>query len=290
METKKLAVLLEAVEMKSINKAAKKLDYSQSGLMYMLNALESEIGITILKRTHQGIVFTAAGKELEPFLRNLVDCENALYEKVRELNETTKIRFASYPSIATNWLPEVINEFRKEAQGIEIELRIGVSEIPKWLDSNEIDFALAERSFADENKWIPIWDDLMYAVVPSISPLAAETTISLEKLIEDQFILFPSINVKNTVGLMLEERNIKIKNKMEVSTVDATTLLAMVGQGLGVTFLSKLYASECPETVRMIPLDPPLIRPLGIVMKPGKFSSVVIKKFIETLIEHNSPE
>lgn len=92
--------------MNSINKAAKKLDYTQSGLTHMINALEKEIGVSILKRNHKEVELSEEGKTLEPFMRDMVDSENALFEKVRELNEMGKICIAAYPSIAANWLPD----------------------------------------------------------------------------------------------------------------------------------------------------------------------------------------
>lgn len=161
-------------------------------------------------------------------------------------------------------------------------------DIQEWLEDDEIDLGLLERALAGGNNWTPVKDDLMYAVVLASSSLAENSSISLEKLIKNQFILFPSLNVKNTVCMMLADRHMEIKNKMEVSTADASSLLAMVSHGLGVTFLSKLYMRECPDTVRMLPLEPPYVRTLGIVMKPHRFPSTLTKKFITCLKEHDS--
>ena len=44
MDTKKIAVFLEAVKMGSLKKTAEKLNYTQSGLIYLMNSLENELG------------------------------------------------------------------------------------------------------------------------------------------------------------------------------------------------------------------------------------------------------
>ena len=45
MDTRKLRVLLDTIKIKSINKAAEELGYTQSGLTYLLNSLEEELGV-----------------------------------------------------------------------------------------------------------------------------------------------------------------------------------------------------------------------------------------------------
>ena len=44
MDTKKLSILLATIQAGSLKKAAEKLNYTQSGLIYLVNSLEEEIG------------------------------------------------------------------------------------------------------------------------------------------------------------------------------------------------------------------------------------------------------
>ena len=63
MDAKKLQVILNTAKIGSINKAAEKLGYTQSGLTYLINSIEEEIGISLLNRSHMGISLTDEGNE-----------------------------------------------------------------------------------------------------------------------------------------------------------------------------------------------------------------------------------
>ena len=52
MDTKKVDALIETVRTGSINKAALELGYTQSGLTYLLNSLEGELGVIAGQEEH----------------------------------------------------------------------------------------------------------------------------------------------------------------------------------------------------------------------------------------------
>ena len=66
MNISKYKVLLTAVDMGSFSAAAQKLGYTQSGLTHMMNALETELGFSILQRGYYGIKLTPGGESFMP--------------------------------------------------------------------------------------------------------------------------------------------------------------------------------------------------------------------------------
>ena len=99
MDTKKLAVFQEAIKNGSLKKTAEKLNYTQSGLIYMMNSLEDEFGIHLLNRTTKGIELTQEGILLEPYIKKIVDCEEELtrssriyIKRVRKRSESARIQ------------------------------------------------------------------------------------------------------------------------------------------------------------------------------------------------------
>ena len=54
----KLYSFLKVAEVGSISKTAEQLNYTQSGLTYLLNTLETDIGLQLLKRDHKGVTLT----------------------------------------------------------------------------------------------------------------------------------------------------------------------------------------------------------------------------------------
>ena len=82
MNISKYKVLLAAVDMGSFSAAASSLGYTQSGMTHMMNALEEEIGFPLLQRGYYGIKLTPLGERIIPRIRELVNCEEALYKLI----------------------------------------------------------------------------------------------------------------------------------------------------------------------------------------------------------------
>ena len=64
MDIYKIKALITAVELGSLTKAAETLNYTQSGLTHMMNSLEKEAGLRLIRRGRNGISLTPAGKYL----------------------------------------------------------------------------------------------------------------------------------------------------------------------------------------------------------------------------------
>ena len=58
MDAKKLEILMTAVDLGSFSKASQVVGYTQSGLTHLVNSLEREIGLPLIKRSHNGISLT----------------------------------------------------------------------------------------------------------------------------------------------------------------------------------------------------------------------------------------
>lgn len=282
METKKLLALLEAVRLGSISKASEKMRYTQSGITQMLNSLETELGVPLLQRTSRGVVFTEEGKALEPFIRNILDGETALYAKVSELfqNTTERIRIGTFPSIASYWLPKVIKDFQNQHPNVNIEIKIGSNEFADWISSDEIDIGFADETQAGYYEWSHIQNDEIYAAIHSSDPISKNQRVLIETLITNQ-VLLPTAGGKSTPERIL--KGLQIKRKILVPSSSGETLLSLVSQGLGVTLVSRLYLNRQPDNVHLIPIDPPIIRKLGIFAKSFKDLNPMAKKFISCL-------
>lgn len=130
----KYDILLETLRIGSISKAAELLNYTQSGLTYTLNAIESDLGVAILRRDHKGVSLTEEGEELEPYLQAVINTEKALRNRIRELiiSDSERIRIGAIQSIAKYCLPQVIMDFKEEYPNANIIFRVGGGmEIPQ---------------------------------------------------------------------------------------------------------------------------------------------------------------
>lgn len=288
MDTKKLAALLEVISVKSINKTSEKLGYTQSGLTYVLNTLNDELGVSLLDRNRNGVALSGNGEKLLPYIRAILDSEAVFNEQLHNIikQASNKIRVGAYTSISSYWLPDAIRDFQNKYPDISIEVRVGSFDIPKWLENDEIDIAIAEKALAGDFDWLFLCDDEMCAAIPCSNPLSQHASVSLEEIVKYPLV-FPSNNSKNVVTVNMQEHGLNFQNNVIISTSEGGSLLRMVGSGLGISFITKLYMPECPDTVKLLPITPPLTRPIGVIAKNRKGLPPQIHNFIRCLKEHD---
>lgn len=291
MEIKKLEALVETIKTKSINKAADNLGYTQSGLSYIINTVETEFGVQILKRTNRGIQLTEEGALLLPYIEAIIEKEVKLLHQIDLMKNQHPpvIRIGTFSSIAANWLPKVIESFNQRFPEVKLEIHTGILEITQWLEEGTIDIALLENGLAEGYSWKHIADDKMYVAFPSDSPLADQEEITLESL-EDYTVILPSRNIKNAVVVELERKKLEYKNKIALATSDGSMLYSMVSQGCGVTFIAGMWRFNCPNGVTLRPLTPSIKRSLGIVVNKDSQNIPSVKCFTKHLISHKETQ
>lgn len=287
MDTNKLELLLKTVDCGSMKKASDKLNYTQSGLVYTLNSLEKDLGLSLMKRSHKGVALSNEGKRLEPFIRNIVENVHLLEKEIQRIKDldSLTLKVGAYPAISKLWMPSVISSFKEIYPNFQVSLYVGMEEMHDMVQSGELDLAFCEIGISKGLTWTYLTDDEIYVAVPHPSPFKGRAALSLKEL-EEYTVLMPSHNPHSSGNASIRkwlECNPQIRN-LTVKAPDVSTQLAMVGEGLGITFVSKLYTYECPLTAEMYPLEPKLRRQIGCITDAGV--SPVLKKFIHTVKDY----
>ena len=143
MNIQKYMAFVKTVEYGSFTKAAKILNYSQSGISRMINDLEKEWKVVLLERGKAGVKLTSDGMKLLPYARNVCMENEKLQLEVDGLNglQSRIIRIGTFSSVATHWLPNIIKEFQKAYPGIDYELLLGdYTEIEEWISEGRVDY------------------------------------------------------------------------------------------------------------------------------------------------------
>lgn len=118
MDSRKLEILMTAVDLGSLSRAAEVVGYTQSGLTHLVDSLEREIGLTLVQRDHSGIALTEEGNALMPAIREFLRANARLENQISAITEKSAqtIRVAAYASIAMRWMPEILYRFRASAR------------------------------------------------------------------------------------------------------------------------------------------------------------------------------
>lgn len=282
METKKWEAMLTAVELGSFTRAAARLGVTQSGLTHMMKALERETGLSLLLRDRYGVRPTAAGEQLLPAVRDLLQAAGRLEGQIAAQSGQRRenIRVAAYSSICMHWLPTIVQQFRWAWPDVSVDIRMGsVAEIFRWLQEGKVDLSFASRRDQGRYDWVPLWDDPLLAILPPDYPLGQVDRFPVPAFGGKEFLM-PSLGFDLDILEVFEAQGVRPDIRSNTAVEDAA-ILSMVEHGLGVSVLSQLVLQGRHDNVRALPLDPPASRHIGIAVPSLEEASPIIRQFIE---------
>ena len=279
MDTKKLEALVVSVELGSFTRAAEQLGYTQSGLTHMMNSLEKDIGFTVLVRGRSGVQLTQAGQRIFPLVQECLAGSAALEREISLINshKEDSVRVAAYESIARHWLPEVIQQFRREHPDVTVDIQMGsVDEVYRWVLEDRVDMCFASRQDYNTLDWTPLRDDELLAILPPDYP-DGDNAFPIE-FFNGQEFLMPSMGFDKDILRVLNEHG--VAPLIRTTQVSDSAVISMVEHGLGVSVLSRLVLRGRQNSVRALPLLPQAFRKLGIAARPRKELRPIVRKFI----------
>ena len=281
MSISKYEAFLKTVELGSLTRAAEALGYTQSGMTYILNSLEDEFGLTLIKRDRAGVRLTSDGMELLPCIEALCESWRRVEEKWDELKgmEAGHLRIGTFTSVCTHWLPGIIHAFRESFPNITFELLHGdYAQIQDWILRGRVDLGFTQLPLVEGLAGVHLKTDDLLAVLPEGHPLAERDAIDLDGLLAEPFIMYAE-NTPGGIREMLNRRSVKPNTQYVVE--DDHAIIAMVEGGLGVSVLSDLVLRRTPFRVVKRPLDPPACREIALAYPEGRGLSVSSRRFIE---------
>ena len=279
MDTKKLEALVASVELGSFTRAAEQLGYTQSGLTHMMNSLEKDIGFTVLVRGRSGLQLTPAGQRIFPLVQDCLAGSAALEREIALINshKEDSVRVAAYESIARHWLPEVIQQFRREHPDVTVDIQMGsVDEVYRWVLEDRVDMCFASRQEYGALEWTPLRDDELLAILPPDYPDGGDA-FPVE-FFNGQEFLMPSMGFDKDILRVLNEHG--VTPLIRTTQVSDSAVISMVAHGLGVSVLPRLVLRGRQDSVRALPLLPRAVRELGIAARPHRELRPVARKFI----------
>ncbi|MBQ8217109.1 MAG: LysR family transcriptional regulator [Oscillospiraceae bacterium] len=283
MDTKKTKALLLALEKGSLTAAAEELGYTQSGLTHMMNSLEDEAGIRLLVRSKGGVRLSPAGEALLPRLRELTECAEELEREIEVLREQKKIslRLGTYSSIARRWMPAILTQLRDTIPELDVSITVqSIQDTYSAVKQELLDCAIVsyQKTLSQGLVWIPLRDDRMVAVLPEDYDCEGDS-FAVERFTGEKFLM-PSAGFELDVLPVLNRAGRRANPQIRYTNLDDAATASMVSHGLGVSIMSDLIMECIDEDVKVMPLDPPAWRQLGIIVSQRRKSDRSIKLLI----------
>ncbi len=195
MELRHLRYFCSVAEHKSFTIAARLLNVSQSGVSGQVQALEREIGVTLLRRNQREVALTPEGAAFWEQAREiLVRADQAVDLAIKaSRGESGRLIVGLCGPVTAQFLPKLIRTFRKRYPGVELALKDRPpSHQVQALLNNEIDIAFT-RSIPVNSKHLLKYEVLfrepVIAAVPKDHELANDAAIPLRKLAHEKLIV-----------------------------------------------------------------------------------------------------
>lgn len=191
------------------------LGYTPSGVSQLVTSLERELGLPLLGRNRKGVTLTENGRRLLPAVREFLQQENRIYQLAGEMSGLLvgSVTIATYSSVATHWLPQVIRRFRARYPHIQIKLMEGHpgQEIIQWLEDKAADLAFFSHKAPMPYDWIPLAEDPDGGGAPAGHPLADRGSYPLAQCAQEDFIM-PALGRDDDVLGLLETHGLEPEN------------------------------------------------------------------------------
>jgi len=286
---RQLVTFVRIVEEGSFNKAAQRLNATQSGLSMQIRNLEDHLGVALLDRSARGVTPTRAGrifyKRAAAILR---DVEHAASE-MRQLDRDVggPLRVGLMPTFTRGLLAPVMKDFLRDYPAVELSVTEAYSALlTGMVAAEETDFAIVPTvASPDGVSATHLGTDPEMLLIRPGGPLAHLSPVRLADLGPLKLVLGARGNARrDAIEAALIEQGIRIEKIIDMDAMIAT--LEFVAQSDFVTILpATVAAKDIPGTERWVhPLaDPPLTVSYSMIQPAARALSPAAELFLERL-------
>lgn len=282
MDRKGMELLLDLNRTHSLTASAQSLGITQSALSHSVKKMEKQLGFALLSRSNHGVGLSAEAKYLLPYMQSVLSQYAVFEEAVHSLQGLKRgsITIGTYSSIAIQWLPAIIQEFRQSYPDIQIHVREGYADqILRWIREESIDFGFLSDVPGHGFHFLPFTKEPLYAVAGMnfSCPEEWKGKFPMQAFAQYPFIA-SEIGVDKDVVAALHQEDVDAK--IQFYCKQDQSILAMVKRGLGLSLLPSLILKDVQD-VQIFPLAQEVNRSLGIMYASEQSLSTASKKFME---------
>jgi len=264
MDIEKIKIFLTVVEEGSLYAAAKKLDYTTSGISRSVTALEEETGLQLLLRSKKGISVTKDAENLLPIMKELVYQNKKYEDKVQELKGLEKgtVSIGIAYSYYFEKLCPVLKKFSTRHPGIEIKtVQKTSSQLYQMMKNHEIDFSIMTYREGDFH-FIQLKEDPMVACVYKNHPSAKKRFFKLQNFqTEPMVAAYPDLQTDYSLAL----KNAGVVPNIKYTTMDIHAAIKLVENELGVSMFNQLEVNDKSADVVILSTKPEVKLKIGIM-------------------------
>ncbi len=265
--------------------ASELLFMSQSTLSKHIAGMERELGCTLIDRRQRNVTLTAHGTALLPYAQKIATLQHryiaALQSDIDEPLE--RITVGSIPIMAPYGITDAVVDFQQANPSYSIELIEGEGdELKKMLLREEIDLAFIRDDSASEPEFkkVPFATDRLVAVLPPDHPLAMCGSISIDDLIDENFLMLPQGSFVSRLVLSLCGAA-GFSPRVTFTGKRAENIISLVARGAGISLLMRKPSESLAEDkVVLVDIEPSATSEIKLYLKRNRTQPKAVISFI----------
>jgi len=292
VELRQLQYFVKVAKMQHVTQAAEELHIAQSAVSRQIHQLEEELGVSLFIQHGRNLQLTPVGKLFLKRIETILgDIDKAIHEVHDFLDpEYGEVRIGFPHSLGVILVPDIVSKFRKKHPHVRFKFRQGVYQsLIRDVLRGELDLAFI-APYPENHEQVTgevLMTEELFAVLPQNHPLANRSTIHLNELKDDPFVLFnEGYSLRTLVWEACREAGFIPKIAFEGEETD--TIRGLVAAGMGVSLLPNLALQEISplQPVKVVIEEPRVVRTIGLIRRVDEKLPLVAEVFRSFLLRY----
>ncbi|MBV8552673.1 MAG: LysR family transcriptional regulator [Silvibacterium sp.] len=291
MTFENLRLIRDVVHHRSVSKAARLNDISQSAASQALQEAERELGVPLFDRSTRPLTITPAGKLYAEYCRDVLRRHEEVRASLDSLSKRASgvARLAAIYSVGLSEMSQI--EARFAARFPDGELQVSYLRPERVWEAVELDQAdLGLMSYAESSREVialPWRDEEMVVAVAAQHPLALREAIVAQDLDCETFVGFDDdLPIQDQIERYLRDYKVNVDIALRFDNLQM--IKEAVAHGAGISIMPERVMREDIEQGRLVGLrlqPAELFRPVRIVHRRRKVFSDVTAGLLAMLRE-----
>ncbi|MDX5627924.1 MULTISPECIES: LysR family transcriptional regulator [unclassified Brenneria] len=286
LSIKQLRAFIALTETDNFTRAAQKINLSQPAFSALIAGLEEEVGYRLFDRDTRKVQLNAGGIHFIDIARRLIQTHDDAVGEIKSYatGYKGKIVLAVLPSMAVEWLPQVLAQYHQAYPDIKVELLdTQWDRCLKAVLDGRADFALsAGQPSAGTFSSKMLFADNFYLICHRDHPLAGQAAVEVADVAEHAFVGFcQGTSIRQYTDQLMEPHGFKYV--LEVRQL--TTMMGLVAANYGVSIVTGLTLFQFQhKDIAIVPFkDLSLQRGIYLITDKERQLSVCAKEFYDFL-------
>lgn len=274
------------IEQGSFIKASQNLNLTPSAVSHAISSMEKDLGFQLFIRSKRGVTLTSYGEQLFPYINAVLNSNESLRQVISQFNglQQGTVKLGCFSSVCTNWIPDIVESFKKEYANINIEIYQGTyDDVSLWIKNGIVDLGFLSVSSAGNLPITPLYKDPLLCVVPKgFRKDGNDETITLDEIREQVFVSQRE-SCDADIQNFLQKYELNIRSSCHV--VDDLSTIAMVASGFGICIMPRLVMNDIPYPVDIYTIKPSEYRIIGLSALSSDFMAPAAKMLYQHIVK-----